>query len=112
MTVRTYQIKSGKHYRREKGLMVCYKAGDFIKLNEFEAEHIMDKLVLRVTPAPLVDPDAPGTSPKVDIPLTGVKLTLQRVGNDKYNVVNPATKRAVNEELLTKEQAEALIEKD
>ena len=102
MVSRTYTLKpGGKHHRKEEGGVKIYMPGDSIKLTEREAEAIKDRLVFDLTPGPLVEAKAPKE--------TLESLVMKQIAGGKFNVVNPSTGKNVNENPLTKVEAEVLI---
>ena len=98
-----YRLKPGcKHYMRANGRR-AYKfvGGDIIELPADKAAAIMDKLEL-------VEEAQPVEEKEEKIP--AVSLQIVHRGGGKYNVVNQVTGKPINDRLLTKEEAEELVE--
>lgn len=93
-----YQMlpKKGKHYFRQGGTTVCVRPGDIIDTEECELRGAIDKFI-RLDPLPPEPEPAQG-------------LYADHAGAGRWNVINPATGKAINDELLTKDEAQSLIE--
>jgi len=91
-----YRVKSGKIHARINGEMKLYRPGDIITLDPDDVAGFKDLLEQ-------LEPDAPPPQPKA-----GLKAV--HVGAGKYNVVNETTRKKINDKLLTKEEAAALVE--
>jgi len=95
-----YRLKRGcgPHRKKVEGVMKKLVPGDEVELTSQEVVAFKDKFELVGPPPP---------DPEDQIPSVG--LTLQHQGGGKYNVFNEATKEFINDELLTKKEAESLI---
>jgi hypothetical protein len=92
----TYRLKSGTlKYEGKK-----YHPGDTFEAQEFEMRFFLDTLER------LDEPE----EPEKDAPYFG--LRLRHKGAGKYDVINEATGEPINDSLLDKEEAQALIEKE
>lgn len=91
-----YRLKSGKLIVRTGGKKTVYRKGQIVTLDPLQAKPFLDTLEQ-------LDPDPPAPQPKA-----GLKAV--HVGAGKYNVVNEATGKKINDKLLTKEAAAALVE--
>lgn len=93
-----YQMlpKKGKHYHRQAGGIICVKPGDIIDTEECELRGAIDKFVRLDPPLPEPEPTR--------------SLYAKHVGRGRYDVINKATGYPINEQRLSKEEAEALIE--
>ena len=89
--------KMGKHYFRQDGRTVCVKPGDIIDTEECELRGAKDKFVRLDPPTPEPEPTR-GLYPK-------------HAGGGRWNVINEATGNPINDELLSKEEAQALVDK-
>ena len=96
-----FMVMSGTHSRveGEKKKRVIYKKGDVIEATEYELRSFLDKF-RRIGP-----PEAP-EKPKAE----AKQLKKEHRGGGKYNVVNPESGKPINNELLSSEDADALIE--
>lgn len=88
--------KSGKHYFRRKGEMICVLPGETIEAEPHE-------LGGAITTYECLDPPPPPAEPTRG-------LFAKHVGGGRYNVINEATGNPINDELLSKGEAEALVE--
>lgn len=94
-----YQMlpRMGKHYLRQGGKTVCVKPGDIIDVEEYELRGAIDKFT-RLDPLP-PEPE----------PTRG--LYAKHVGGGRYDVMNRATGKPINDERLSKAEAQALVDK-
>ena len=91
-----YRVKSGKIHSRINGKMKIYQKGDILDMNPDDVvgfKDLVDQL----------DPDLPPPQPKA-----GLKAV--HVGGGRWNVVNEVTGKKINNKLLKKEEAQALVE--
>ena len=89
--------EKGKHYHRQDGKIVCVKPGDVIDTEECELRGAKDKFVR-------LDPPEPEPEPTRG-------LYAEHAGAGRWNVINRATGKAINDELLSKGEAQSLVEK-
>jgi len=91
-----FKVKSGKHYRKEKDGVKVYCTGDVIEAEEHELRNCMDKFER-------LDPKKPEEAMK---PKVGLKAVHR--GGGKYNVINERSGKPINDQLLSREEAEQL----
>lgn len=108
MGMKKYRLKQGaKLFLREgKGSGIVKKVGgDEVLLTDAQFEKHKHRL------ESIVVPEAPSETPPPPVKKDEAppKLRLVQVGPNKYNVVNEATKKAINDKALTKEEAESLL---
>lgn len=103
MSKRRYRIRRGqKHYMRGTGRGTnVFTAGQVIELYPLQAKGIMDKLI------PLDEPQEPGEDPTPEN--TAPEMELKHVGGGRYNVIHPETGEPINDETLSKTEAEEMI---
>lgn len=87
----------GKHYCRQGGETICVKPGDVIDTEDYELRGAMDKFIRLDPPPPEPEPTR-GLYPK-------------HVGGGRYDVINRATGKPINDVRLSKEEAQALVDK-
>ena len=87
----------GKHYRRQRGEMVCVRPGDEIVCDPDELGNAKFKFEQ-------LDPTPPPPEPNV-----GLKLVHK--GGGWYDVVNEVSGQKINDELLKKNEALELVRK-
>lgn len=94
--------KVGFHLRKEPGKgMVRYEPGDIMKVNNIqELGGAADKFEI-LDPVPENDPLKLDEAP--------VLLKMEHRGGGRYNVINTKTNKILNEEYLTKKEAESMI---
>jgi hypothetical protein len=92
-----YRLKSGKLHTRINGKRVTFHAGAIINLEFSQARGFKDSL------EPL-DPELPDPAPPQ--PKLGLKAVHR--GRGRYDVVNELTGVKINDEMLSKEEAQAL----
>ena len=92
-----FKLKTGmgKHYIRRKGQMVMLKPGDGIDCEKYELGGAIFKFKQ-------LEPDPPPPEPKL-----GLKAVHRGAG--KWDVVNEATGVKINDNLLTKEEAQGMV---
>lgn len=98
-----YQMKPrmGAHYLRQEGRLTRINPGDIIDVEAYELRGAADKFTL-VDPPPEPPPEPEPTQ----------ALYAKHVGGGRWNVINPATGEPINDELLSKEQAQSLVDKE
>lgn len=98
-----YQMlpRMGGHYLRQKGKTTRINPGDIIDVEEHELRGAADKFTL-VDPPPEPPPELEPTQ----------ALYAKHVGGGRWNVINPATDKPINDELLSKEEAQSLVDKE
>lgn len=106
-------VNEGKHTRFEKGKRVVYKPGDEFDASEDAVSTFVDKLE-RINPSkkpveqteevpePITEPEE--TEDKVS------GLEMEHQGAGRWNVINPVSGKAINSKLLSREEAQALID--
>lgn len=94
-------VLSGTHSRSEDGKRVTYKKGDTIDATEEELKGFLDKF-RRVGP-----PDKPD-KPKEEVK----KLQIEHRGGGRYNVVNAESGKPINSELLSRDEAQEIVDSD
>ena len=87
----------GKHYLRQGGETIRVKPGDVIDVEEYEIRGALDKFQR-------LDPPEPEPEPTCG-------LYAEHAGAGRWNVINFATGKAINDELLSKEEAQSLVDK-
>jgi len=94
-----YMIKSGAHYRKEGGKWERYVKDDVMEATEEDVKNILDK-VEKIGPPEPKNPEAPE------------KQALKAVhkGGGKYDVINIESGKAINSKLLTKDEANELLD--
>jgi len=92
-----YKLKSGT-YRNRRGK---FYPGDVFEAEEFEVRNFLD-LLERLDPPP--------EEQEQDSPKPSIGLRLRHKGAGKYDVIYEATGQPINDVLLSKEEAEALID--
>jgi len=93
-----YIVKSGAHSRIENGKRISYQKGDVIEAIADELKPFMDKFEL-VGP-----PDPP---PKMANPSKSLKAIHK--GGGRWNVINTESGKKINQNLLSRDEAQALI---
>jgi len=93
--------KSGKHYFRRGGKMICVRPGEIVEAEEYE-------LGGAISTYKCLDPQPPKPS---ELEPTQA-LYLKHQGAGRYNVINVATGEAINDVLLSKEEAQSLADKE
>jgi len=91
--------KSGKHYFRRGGKMICVRPGETIEAEEHELGGAISTYTCLNPPPKPSEPE----------PTRG--LVAEHRGGGRWNVINQAPGKPINDELMSKEEAEALAEK-
>ena len=92
--------KSGKHYFRQGGKRICVRPGEIV-----EAE--ADELGSTISTYKCLDPQPP----KPSEPEPTQRLFAKHAGGGRYNVINEATGKRINDVTLSKEEAQSLADK-
>lgn len=89
---------SGKHHFRQNGKMICVHPGETVEAEPHELGGAILSFECLNPPPPTPEPEPPQG------------LYADHAGAGRWNVINPATGKAINDELLTKDEAQSLIE--
>lgn len=92
--------KSGKHYFRRGGKMICVRPGETIEAEDYELGGF-------ISTYKCLDP----LPPKPPEPEPTRALFAEHRGGGRWNVINKVTGKPINDDLLSKEEAESLVDK-
>lgn len=94
-----FRLKSGKYHGLKDGKKHTYAPGEIVELDPSQVQYMMDVLEPL---EPLVTKEEQEAAPRK-------QLKAAHKGGGKYNVINKATGKPINDVLLSKEEAQNLV---